>query len=319
MRIALPSSFRFAALATCAAGAMVPHAGAAGLDTKAPTVTSFKLSGAVNASASQSFVTVNFKAKDDLSGVYDYAITLESPNKRTMIRQEGLNPDLSTSFSTAVQVGYIRYENIEFSEVFNRWSEPGVWSITELMVRDVAGNARVYDKAALAALGNTEFTVTNTSADLAAPVLSNGVIETPTLSLSVQPAGTKAGTLPFARMSVTLQDSGTPTASGVDTYSFYFCKLPFDPATQQCADAFGVLGITGKPIVATATVKANGMLERANAPVMRTPVSTGVYHLCSIDVADIAGNHGTYHATLCGGADELSALFPGGTTVTVNP
>jgi hypothetical protein len=154
---------------------------------------------------------------------------------------------------------------------------------------------------------------------LAAPVLTTGVIETPTLSLSVPPAGTPAGTLPFAMMSMTMQDMGSPTASGIDTYSIYFCKLPFDPVANQCADGFGVLGITGNPIVGLTTAKANGMLERGNAPVLRTPVSTGVYQICSIDVADIAGNHGVYHSTLCGGAENLSTLFPAGTTITVYP
>jgi hypothetical protein len=136
-------------------------------------------------------------------------------------------------------------ERIEFSKVFHRWSEPGVWSITELMIRDIAGNARDGDNAALAALGNTEFTVTNTGADVAAPVLANAVIETPNLSLSVPPVGTPEGTLPFAKVASTMNDTGSPTASGTDVYSIFLCKLPFNADTQKCADSFGGLGLTG--------------------------------------------------------------------------
>jgi hypothetical protein len=79
------------------------------------------------------------------------------------------------------------------------------------------------------------------------------------------------------------------------------------------------VGLTGSPIVALTTAKANGMLESAYATELRTPVSAGVYHACAIDVADLASNHGVYQSTVCGGAQDLSDWLPSGTTITVTP
>jgi hypothetical protein len=287
------------------------------LDTTAPTLTGFSLNGSVNLDNANSFVSVTLKIRDNLSGVYDYQITLESPGKNSIIKQEGLSPTLATTFNTTVQVGYLRYENVESNELFNRQFEPGVWSVTQVFVRDLAGNSRTYDKAALALLGNTDFTVTKN--DKVPPVVLGGVIKTPIISLSTPPLGTPAGTLPFAKASLTMQDTGSAKPSGIDIYSVFFCLPPFNPVTQKCADFFGLIGLTGKPIRILTTAQANGMLESSYGTVLRTPVTPGVYEMHSVDVQDLSGNTGQYLAPQFGGSADLDTLFPDGTTITVTP
>ncbi len=283
------------------------------LDTKPPRLTAFEVSGAVDAARSGQGVTVSFTANDNLSGVYYYVITLKSPNGQQVV-QEGLNAAASLSFRTKVALGYPRYANIEFGEHFGRWSDPGVWWVESLDVRDAAGNAKVYDRAALAALGNTEFTLTNTRADSTPPTLLSGVLETRSVSLAVPYKGT-ANKPPMVFARITAQDAGNPSAAGLDVYSAYFCKLPF--ANNRCDDAFGIVGLTGTPVVAaTSLVMSDSVVSARYAP---ATVKPGVYYLMSITLSDVAGNSSSYLGNEFGGDVDWATFFPTGSTVTVNP
>lgn len=298
-----------------ALSSLLPLASAqAALDTDAPVLTAFSVSGSIDAARSGQAVTVNLQATDNLSGVYYYIIALESPSGRQVV-QEGLHAAASKTFSSQVVIGYPRYMNIELGEHFSRWSEPGMWRVVSVDVRDLAGNARVYDEAALAALGPHQFSVTNTKADSVKPMLHVGSLDTPVLSLSTPPRGTAAGTPPLALATVDVSDAGSPSASGVDVVSAYFCKLPFDG--MQCADAFGLVGVTGTPIQKKGKMKIGDLLVSHRHPGM--PLTAGVYHLMSLTLTDVAGNSTGLLDSAFGGSDNLSVWFPSGTTVTVNP
>lgn len=166
----------------CGLGLLAGASQAAALDTQPPTLTAFGVTGSVDASRSGQSVTVNLRASDNLSGVYYYIVTLTSPNGQQIV-QEGLNATASRSFSSQVVIGYPRYMNIEFGEHFNRWSEPGRWRVTAVDLRDLAGNARIYDEAALASLGNTGFDVLNTRSDSARVLFEDDAFELMQLSL----------------------------------------------------------------------------------------------------------------------------------------
>ncbi|MFZ2987728.1 hypothetical protein [Ideonella sp.] len=284
----------------------------AALDTQPPKLTSFGVSGSVDASRTGQFVSVKLGASDNLSGVYYYIIELRSP-AGAIIRQEGYNTSLSKNYSTTVAIGYPRYMNIEFSEQFGRWSEPGTWSVDSIDLRDLAGNAKVYDKAALAALGNTDFLVVNAKPDAMAPTLLSGVINTPNLSLSTPPAGLPAGASPMAVLTISAEDSGATTNSGLDVYSAQFCKLPFNGS--ECADEFGLTGTTGTPIKTPSSLKMSGRLVRNDG----TPVTPGTYVLSVITLQDIASNASAWVSTAVGGSVDFNAYFGGGITITVAP
>lgn len=284
----------------------------AALDTQPPTLTSFSVNGSVDASRTGQSVTVKLGASDNLSGVYYYIIEMQSPTG-TVIRQEGYNASASKRFSSPVVIGFPRHMNIEFSEQFGRWSEPGTWSVQSVDVRDLAGNARVYDRAALAALGNTDFTVSNAQPDAVPPSLVSGAVDTPVLSLSTPPAGLPAGASPLAIVSVTAQDTGSPATSGLDVYSAQFCKLPFNGT--ECADGFSVTGTTGTPAKAATALKMSGRLVRTDG----SPVTPGTYLLWVLTLQDVAGNAGALVSTAMGGATDFDALFGGNSSITVLP
>lgn len=302
------------ALAPLSLAALLASAGSAhaALDTQAPSLTSFTVSGSVDSSRTGQSVSVQLGASDNLSGVYYYIIEIKAPNG-SVIRQEGYNAAASKRFSTKVAIGYPRYMNIEFSEQFGRWSVPGTWSVQSVDLRDLAGNSRVYEKAELAALGNTDFSVSNTQSDQVAPTLLSGTVDTPVLSLSVPPAGLPAGASPMAMVSLRMQDTGSPAASGLDVFSAYYCKLPFN--NNECADAFGVVGTTGTPTKAATTLKMSGRLVRTDG----SPVSPGTYVLGSVTLQDVAGNANGYVSTALGGSVDFTSFFSGASSITVNP
>jgi hypothetical protein len=301
-------------LSALAALAAMGSTHAAALDVAPPVLTSFSTSGAVDAAATGQFVTVRFTATDDLSGIFTYYVTLESPSG-AKITQDGLVAP-TKSLTTKIEVGYPRYTNIEFGEHFDRWSQPGTWSVTSLDVRDLAGNAKVYDKAALAAFGNTDFTVTNTKYDELPPTLVSGSISTPTLSLSKPPAGLPAGAPPVGKVSIRAFDSGTGAISGIDTVTVFFCKEPYNPATHQCAESFGLTGLPATPVRGSASnILAADQVRQPDG----SAIHPGVFRVWSIGLNELAGHNVGFTDIHYGGETDFAALFPTGTTITVNP
>lgn len=142
-------------------------------DLVAPVLTSLVLSPAsIDVStATQAFV-VDFTTLDTQSGVdfqcrpiCYYMLQLTSPSGRQSVLVANYNltatsaPGVSRSWRASVTVP--------------RYAEPGLWRLSFLLLRDVAGNTRSYVEANIAALGfTTTASVVSSPFDVAPPLLS---------------------------------------------------------------------------------------------------------------------------------------------------
>jgi hypothetical protein len=280
-------------------------------DTTPPVLKSISVAGSVNATKAGQFVEVSLDATDNLSGVDSVVIELVSPQGDQTIVQD-LYTTPTTKYKVTELMGIPRYNNP--TGQFNIDSEPGTWSVYAVYVADLAGNEAIYDQAQLAALGKNTFTVTNSEYTQQSPVLISGSILTPTLSLSTPPAGTAPGTAPLAEVSIQASENVTPAFEGIDVESAFFCLPPV--GDDVCADEFGVLVQTGKPLHAATTLTLSGQLLSTVNP--GQPLQPGTYYLETVFLDDTLGNAVSYTDTMFGGTVDLSSIF-GTTTITVNP
>ncbi len=282
------------------------------VDTMPPVLQSISVAGTVNAAKAGQSITVTLNATDDVSGVYGIVIVLASPDGQDYIVQDFYDAIPEQNYTISELMGIPRYAN-PVGE-FDIGTSPGEWSVYEVDIADVAGNSVAYDQVALAALGRTDFTVTNSYYSTKAPKLLGGSILTPTISLATPPAGTAAGTLPFAEMDVKASYAVTEKIAGIDAVSATFC-MPSN-INNGCTDSFGVTGQTGLPLQKPGTIGLSNQLTSTANP--GSKVQTGTYYLYSVILEGTLFGVTSYTDAMFGGAVNLSHYF-GQTTITVTP
>jgi hypothetical protein len=267
-------------------------AAAAGLDHKGPNLVGFNAGTEVDAGSATGRLHIDWSVTDNQSGFMFGWMWLRSPSGQVK----------GYSFGESIPS---RKESGTGGVSFGPWSEPGTWTVTGMSIEDANGNQTNVDTAALAALGNTQFTVINAAgADLALPTLRSGKIATPIVSLSQTVPGTAGVSLP-AIVNLRLQDTGSPGVSGVAAAWATFCRTD----VQSCFTLFG----KGDELGA-----AQRSLRLSEVPA-RLVLSPAVYTLSSVQVSDFAGNFSVYTSTAFGGTTDFAALFGGSTTITLAP
>lgn len=274
-------------------------------DLTPPVLKSIRTTGSVNALRSDQFVTVTLDMTDDLSGITYYRVKFESPSGRQFVLREKNAATPLLEATPVLEVGATPYGDW----TFGRFAEPGIWRATQVYVSDADNNGTNYDADQLPAFGSTTFTVTNAGGyDIEPPTLKSGTIDTPTISLSTAPNGTRPGTLPFASMQMLVSDTGDGAVSGMQYAAMMFCWYD---TIVDCGANFTLEGITNHAGVRNATVTAGTQMQRQQAP--------GHYVLVLATLQDNAGNTAQYISSLFGGDTDFSKLFPGGTSIQVNP
>lgn len=268
---------------------------AAPLDVTPPVLTMFKASPVLNPSLSQQTFNVQIKGTDDLSGIRDVFYFATGPSgQRIFGRMVADYP--ATSFSRRGGFG---------SHYSGRLLQPGVWTIVEARVEDVVGNPGKYNQAALAALGNTTFTVVNTGAyDAVAPTFTSGQVLTPTVSLSAMAKGTSSQA-PFIGVRVTTADTGSTAVAGVAGAAAAFCIAGNNPCLEPWASPSAGSLATGTFLLGTQVSAALGQVP-------------GEYELCELVLWDQAGNMRVLASAACGGTTDFSTLFAS-TRITLTP
>ncbi len=266
-----------------------------GADATGPVLTAFNASTTLNVSKSSAPFKVFVKATDDLSGVSYLYFDATGPSGQTITAYAAPGyPAKAVSLSGG-------FQNL------NRMLEPGTWKFTYAYGYDAAGNYSAVDEATLDALGNTTFTVgNNTGHDIVKPLLTSGKVMTPAVSLSALVPGS-ADSPVYVGVKVTASDAGTTALAGVASVSLYFCKLA-EP--NVCIYPYGDVFATA---LSTASLTVGAQVSAANG------IVTGTYELKVAYVYDHAGNDTYLHSTNFGGTTDFSALFPGGTTITLVP
>ncbi len=158
---------------------------------------------------------------------------------------------------------------------------------------------RHYDTAALAALGNNQFTVINPNAsESTPPSLKAGKILTPVVARSTPPRGEYPYN--YARVGLELRaaDQGSPKASGLD-YAF---------ATLCMADGWTCIYMNGHTM--TPGIKVGKLVLGTN---ISEYTAAGEYHLENVQLLDRQGN-GDF---LDRYNTDFDALFGGSATVTI--
>lgn len=265
-----------------------------GSDTTPPVLTAFNAGTALNLGKAAAPFRISIKGTDNLSGIKSVNYSATGPSGQVI---SGATDTAFPATTYSVLGGFAGV---------SQFLEPGTWTFTEASAFDWAGNLVNLDEAALAALGNTTFTVSNTGGyDLVKPALTSGKLITPSVSLSAVAKGT-ASEDPFAGAQVTVTDAGNTAVAGVQSAVAIFCQLA-DPS--KCIVLTGSTTATG---VGSVTLKLKSQVSAARGNVV------GAHTLQSVTVRDHAGNFSTLTSTLFGGTTDFSTLFPA-TVITLKP
>jgi hypothetical protein len=129
------------------------------------------LPASVNVSASNAFATVDLILADDVSGISTGAFSLtdfqiQSPS--------GAQSRILLNNQRQLVSGTINNGTWRTVLQIPQFSEPGIWKIVSVRVRDFVSRTTVYAPAQLAAFGTAiNLAVSASPADLAAPELNN--------------------------------------------------------------------------------------------------------------------------------------------------
>jgi hypothetical protein len=263
-------------------------------DVTPPVLTMFNANPTLNVSKAAAPFKIVFKATDDLSGVLSITANALGPSGQ--------------SVAVNLRPGYPA-KNVGGKGGFsplNRLLEPGTWKFSQAYGYDVAGNFFSVSSGALAALGNTTFTVVNNSGyDLVKPSLTGGQLQTPSVSISSHVPGT-TDTDRYVGVKLNLTDAGNTAVAGVASAYAKLCQVG-DP--NKCLSLSGLTSATGQPSV-TLSATAQVSAARGNVP--------GDYELQSVYVYDQAGNYASYLGTKFGGTTDFGAMFPA-TKIMLSP
>jgi hypothetical protein len=283
------------------AAALKARAQAGGaLDNTPPVLAKFALEGSVDAQQQGAAAIADMTLTDDLSGIQFVTLTLSSPSGAQSATLYNILSSGARKYAGRFAVG--SQDLLDFGGRFTRFSEPGTWTATSMLVADVNGNIAIYGGSDLAALGNATVEVKNEGGyDVTPPAVASGQIVTRQVSLSRPPAGTAAGTAPFIDAALVVTDAGNGAVAGPLVASMSFC-LP-----DQWGDCQDTIELDG---TADATHLAKTTLRMSASP--RPGQLTGKYGLYQVFVLDAAGNA----VVVTSG---LSELFPKGMVINVLP
>ena len=273
------------------------HAGSvkAAVDVTPPVLTVFDAGTTFTVSKATPLFNVQIKATDNLSGLRSIIFWTTGPSGQRIpmvvtveYPQKSLNR----------RVGYS-------SLYAARLLQPGVWTIDEARIEDLAGNHRDYDQAALTARGNTTFMVVNPGTfDAVAPSPTSGQALTPAVSLSAVATGT-TNQAPFAGIKVVVADTGSTAMAGIAGAEAAFCIAGNNPCIEMLAANVGGTQATGTLFPGAQVATFLGLVP-------------GNYDLCDLGVWDQAGNPLHLSSVACGGATDFSLYFPT-TRITLTP
>lgn len=264
-------------------------------DTTAPVLNSFHTGAAtVNAAHADAQAKVTVDLSDDMSGIVDVYVRATSPSGTQTI----FGYDKNMNFLTK---SYHRVVNVDM----RAFSEPGVWTITQIGAVDAAGNSMVMDGPELAALGSsTTFTVTNVNGgDIVPPTLVSGSIVKTSISLSTPPVGATSGK-PLLGVKILAQD----TANG---------GFPVSGATQVWT-AFCLSDMSNCIYPGAVETDAGLSQTSFNVSFRVYTIPVGKYYLYSVEMQDSAGNDSYMLSTKFGGTTDFTTLFPA-TVITIKP
>ncbi|HKZ79572.1 MAG TPA: hypothetical protein VJ124_14950 [Pyrinomonadaceae bacterium] len=143
----MTSHFRPIALIALLASVLVTPAIALGQsDTTPPTLVSFSFTpSAIDTTAAQQPVTVTMRVTDDLAGAFPALLSFVSPSGRQ--GQAILTGEFNLIFGTSLDGVWQATLN------FPQFTESGAWTVSGLLLNDLAGNSVALNAATLQALG----------------------------------------------------------------------------------------------------------------------------------------------------------------------
>lgn len=289
------------AYAKAQAAALKAKAVAGGaIDNTPPALTKFSLSGTVDAQQQGAYALADMTLTDDLSGINFVTLTLTSPSGAQSATLYTVLPGGEKKYAGKFAVGST--DLLDFGGRFTRFSEPGTWTATSMLVSDANGNIALYFASDLAALGNATVDVKNDGGyDTTPPAVLQGQVLTKQVSLSKPPAGTAAGTAPVISAALTVTDTGNGAVSGAKIASMSFC-LP--DQWGNCQDTIELDGTADLTHVGKTTIRMGANPHAGQL--------TGKYGLYQVFVLDTAGN-AVVQST------GLDQLFPKGMVINVLP
>jgi len=248
-------------------------------DTAAPQITAFSLTpGTIDTTAASTTVNVGFTLTDDLSGASSFQVLFTSPSgSQTQFASKTFTA--ATSVTSSVPV------------TFPRFSEPGTWTVANVVLGDAVGNTSFLATSDLAAKGfPTTLTVTSTP-DTTPPTLT---------ALSFSPTSITTVGSP-----VTVTYGATDDLSGVNSVSI----LLTSPTGGQQQTGASSVSPPATPAAGTISLNFPGGTEQ------------GTWTVSLVLVSDAAGNTKSYKPT-CNVGDPPSLCtslggFP--STFIVNP
>lgn len=275
----------------------------AAADATPPQLHVFSIEGDVDAQAGLPAAIAKVSIRDDVAGLQTLIFTLVGPSGQMVQRVEGLTTG-QRRLDGRLSIGAAPVATVPFS----RFSEPGTWTVDSVFISDAAYNGLYLDRAALSAMGRTEFTVHNTAGhDKLGPTLARGAVETRRVSLSTPPAGTFPGTLPWLSAGLRAVDQGNGAVAGPSEAILAFCLLD---RFNDCVDRFELQGHVNEFGRAAANFRVGGQPRSDQTP--------GRYILQYAVLLDQARNMTVLTSTLVGGETDFAQLFPH-SLITIDP
>ncbi|MFZ5549520.1 MAG: hypothetical protein ACOZJX_12555 [Pseudomonadota bacterium] len=260
-----------------------PREGTRGLDPFPPVLTAFSVPYAIDVGESGARLTATFSATDNQAGVARISVSMVGPMFQSIFLQ------YSSSFPEK-QLQHVAHAPDDLS-----FYAPGEYVVDNVCVRDHADNLSCYNSDALAAFGNLRTVVSNSRAyDMVAPSLVRGKILTPTLNLSKKHRGTREP--PLAGVKLEVEDTGSPTVSGVQVAGITFCMN----LGEFCFDVYNPWG---EPPRTGHAIQNHGGTPGESAP-------SGTYRIALVTVSDHAGNTRSYLAKDMHGFTDFLDYFP---------
>lgn len=263
---------------------------ASGLDITPPHLTSFSVAASVDVTVATHQLQVQMTLVDDLSGV-DWA------------QLHATSPTGQEVWAEVPHVKGTKRHEARTGLHFSPFAEAGIWQVSEVIGRDLAGNFFFYNQGQLAGLGSTSFEVVNAQSDLLAPTLTGGKVLTGSVSLSRPAKGTLAE-WPLLRLQLRVADTGSPSASGASNANVFMCLADGSSCFNLQSD-LSTLYSLGQD-----TLYAHGRLTPDILP--------GLYLIRAVDLFDHAGNARVYLSTAFGGSTDFDDLLSS-STVEVKP
>ena len=265
-------------------------------DTTPPTLTQFASGTTWSMNAGAVPLSVLVKGTDDLSGLSHILIQAVGPSGQGLAAYASFDyPVKSVSRRVSMSTPFFA----------GRLLEPGPWTIVKARFVDLAGNPRKVEGAALAALGNTAFTVVNPGTfDNVAPTLTSAQLLTSSVSLSATAKGTTKA--PFIGVKLGVTDSGASATAGIASVHAAFCLAD----ESRCLDMLQSAPLGGNAKSATITIG-----QQVSGTLGHVP---GEYLLYEVNLIDHAGNIRNLLSTAFGGTTDFGALM-GNTKISLTP